>query len=71
MPRSVLSFRYFLQCSMTIKAQINASDKRTECSKNLRKFIQLDDAYWGGVRKETKGRGAKGNHPFIAVVSFK
>jgi hypothetical protein len=56
---------------MTIKAQINASDKRTECSKNLRKFIQLDDAYWGGVRKETKGRGAKGNHPFIAVVSFK
>lgn len=33
-------------------------------------FIQLDDAYWGGVRRGTPGRGAKEKRPFVAAVSL-
>lgn len=42
--------------------------KERDDQKTLEGFIQLDDAYWGGVRKETKGRGAKGKRPFVATV---
>ena len=33
-------------------------------------FVQLDDVYWGGVRRGTHARGAKGKRPFIAAVSI-
>ncbi len=31
-------------------------------------FIQLDDVYWGGVKRGVRGRGAKGKRPFVAAV---
>ena len=27
--------------------------------------IQIDDAYWGGVRRGVRGRGAKGKRPLL------
>jgi len=33
-------------------------------------YVQIDDAYWGGVRRGVRGRGAKGKRPFIAAVSI-
>lgn len=36
----------------------------------LERFVQLDDAYWGGVRRGSKGREAKGQRPFVAAVSM-
>ncbi|EGQ9107936.1 IS1595 family transposase [Vibrio parahaemolyticus] len=33
-------------------------------------YIQLDDAYWGGVRRGSKGRQAKGKQPFVAAVAL-
>ena len=33
-------------------------------------YVQIDDAYWVGVRRGVRGRGAKGKRPFIAAVSI-
>lgn len=33
-------------------------------------YIQLDDAYWGGVKRGVRGRGAKGKSAFVAAVSM-
>ena len=33
-------------------------------------FIQLDDAYWGGVKKGKRGRGARNKSPFVAAVDM-
>ena len=33
-------------------------------------YVQIDDAYWGCVRRGVRGRGAKGKRPFIAAVSI-
>ena len=33
-------------------------------------FIQLDDAYWGGVKKGKRGRGARNKSPFVAAVAM-
>ena len=33
-------------------------------------FIQLDDAYWGGVKKGKRGRGAGNKSPFVAAVAL-
>ncbi len=41
--------------------------KERNDQKPLEGFIQIDNAYWGGVRKGTKGRGVKGKRPFVAV----
>jgi len=44
--------------------------KERDDQKPLEGFIQIDDAYWGGVRKGAKGRGAKGKRPFVVAVSL-
>ena len=44
--------------------------KERDEQKSLEGFIQIDDAYWGSVRKGTKGRGAKGKRPFVAAVAL-
>lgn len=34
-------------------------------------YIQVDDAYWGGKKRDGKrGRGATGKIPFVAAVSI-
>ncbi len=33
-------------------------------------FVQLDDAYWGGVKKGKRGRGAGNKSPFVAAVAL-
>lgn len=33
-------------------------------------YVQIDDAYWGGVRRGIRGRGAKGKRPFVAAVTM-
>ena len=33
-------------------------------------FVQLDDAYWGGVKKGKRGRGAGNKSPFVAAVAM-
>jgi len=36
----------------------------------LENFVELDDVYWGGKKKDGKrGRGATGKTPFLAAVS--
>lgn len=36
----------------------------------LNGYIQFDDVYWGEVQRGTRGRGEKGKHSFVAVVSM-
>ena len=33
-------------------------------------FIQLDDAYWGSVKKRKRGHGAANKSPFVAAVAM-
>ncbi|MCP4253776.1 MAG: IS1595 family transposase [Candidatus Scalindua sp.] len=53
-----------------LKHKLMQAMKERDDRKPLEGFIQIDDAYWGGVRKGTKGRGAKGKRPFVAAVSL-
>ncbi len=46
---------------MTVMAERNKAYK-------LKGAVQVDDAYLGGERRGTPGRGAKGKIPFIAAV---
>lgn len=40
-----------------------------ESARKLSGLVQLDDAYWGGVRRGHKrGRGSRGKTPFVAAV---
>jgi transposase-like protein len=53
-----------------MKHKLMQAMKERDDKKPLAGFIQLDDAYWGGVRRGSKGRQAQGKSPFVAAVSL-
>ena len=53
-----------------VKHKLMQAMKEFDDRTPLKDFIQLDDAYWGGVHRGTRGRGAKGKRPFVAAVSM-
>lgn len=53
-----------------MKHKLMQAMKERDDKKPLDGFIQLDDAYWGGVRRGSKGRQAEGKRPFVAAVSL-
>ncbi len=56
--------------ALLMKHKIQQTMKERDDSKPLTDFIQLDDAYWGGKKRDGKrGRGATGKIPFVAAVS--
>jgi transposase-like protein len=56
--------------ALLMKHKIQQVMKEFDDVKQLTSFIQLDDAYWGGKRRDgIRGRGATGKTPFIAAVS--
>lgn len=52
-----------------VKHKLMQTMKEFDDKTPLEYFIQLDDAYWGGVHPVTGGRGAKGKRRFVAAVS--
>ena len=53
-----------------IKHKIMEAMSRQEAARQLRGFVEVDDAYLGGERNEgIRGRGAPGKQPFIMAVS--
>lgn len=56
--------------ALLMKHKIQQVMKERDDSKPLTQFVQLDDAYWGGKKRDgIRGRGATGKIPFIAAVS--
>lgn len=56
--------------ALLMKHKIQQVMKERDDSKPLTQFIQLDDAYWGGKKRDgIRGRGATGKIPFVAAVS--
>ncbi|WP_299021198.1 IS1595 family transposase [uncultured Photobacterium sp.] len=53
-----------------IKHKLMQAMKEFDDKTPLDGYIQLDDVYWGGVKRGTRGRGAKGKRPFVAAVSM-
>ena len=53
-----------------IKHKLMQAMKERDDETPLSGYIQLDDVYWGGVPRGTRGRGAKGKRPFVAAVSM-
>ena len=52
-----------------MKHKIQQVMKERDDSQPLSSFIQVDDAYWGGKKRDgIRGRGATGKIPFIAAV---
>ena len=63
-----IMYRYPL--NLKKKCRFRAHNVRNNNSKPLTGFIQMDDAYWGGKKRDGKrGRGATGKIPFVAAVS--
>jgi len=58
--------------ALLIKHKIQQVMKERDDSKPLdAAYIQVDDAYWGGKKRDGKrGRGATGKIPFVAAVSI-
>jgi len=58
--------------ALLIKHKIQQVMKERDDSKPLdAAYIQVDDAYWGGKKRNGKrGRGATGKIPFVAAVSI-
>ena len=58
--------------ALLIKHKIQQVMKVRDDSKLLEAaYIQIDDAYWGGMKRNGKrGRGATGKIPFVAAVSL-
>lgn len=52
------------------KHKLMQAMKERDDESPLTGYIQLDDAYWGGVKRGKRGRGAKGKRPFVAAVSM-
>ncbi|MFV8422271.1 IS1595 family transposase [Vibrio parahaemolyticus] len=44
--------------------------KEQDDRRPLEGYIQLDDVYWGGRRRGSKGREAKGKRPFVAALAL-
>lgn len=56
--------------ALLMKHKVQQTMKERDDSKPLTGFVQLDDAYWGGKKRDGKrGRGATGKIPFVAAVS--
>jgi transposase-like protein len=56
--------------ALLMKHKIQQVMKNRDDSKPLGEYIQLDDAYWGGKKRDgVRGRGATGKIPFVAAVS--
>jgi len=56
--------------ALMIKHKIQQVMKERDDSKPLTHYIQIDDAYWGGKKRDgIRGRGATGKIPFVAAVS--
>ena len=53
-----------------MKHKLMQAMKERDDQQPLDGYIQLDDAYWGGVRRGSKGRQAKGKKPFVAAVAL-
>ena len=53
-----------------MKHKLMQAMKERDDETPLSGYIQLDDVYWGGVQRGTRGRGAKGKRPFVAAVSM-
>ena len=53
-----------------LKHKLMQAMKERDDKKPLEGFVQLDDVYWGGVRRGSKGREAKGKRPFVAAVAM-
>jgi len=53
-----------------VKHKLMQAMKERDDKQPLEGFIQLDDVYWGGVRRGSKGRQAKGKRPFVAAVAL-
>lgn len=53
-----------------LKHKLMQAMKERDDEAPLSGIIQLDDAYWGGVRTGKVGRGAAGKRPFVAAVSL-
>lgn len=53
----------------SLKHKLMQAMKERDDSQPLQGLVQIDDAYWGGVRHGGKsGRGAEGKTPFLAAV---
>jgi len=53
-----------------IKHKIMEAMSRQDAARQLRGFVEIDDAYLGGERNDgIRGRGASGKQPFIIAVS--
>ena len=56
--------------ALLMKHKLQQVMKERDDSKPLTHFIQIDDAYWGGKKRDgIRGRGATGKIPFVAAVS--
>jgi transposase-like protein len=56
--------------ALLMKHKIQQAMKERDDSKPLENIVQVDDAYWGGKKRDGKrGRGATGKIPFVAAVS--
>jgi transposase-like protein len=57
--------------ALRMKHKIQQTMKERDDARPLSGEIQLDDAYWGGKKRDGKrGRGASGKTPLVAAVSF-
>lgn len=53
-----------------VKQKLMQAMKERDDESPLDGYGQIDDAYWGGVQRGIRGRGAKGKRPFVAAVSM-
>ena len=53
----------------TLKHKLAQVMMERNAAKRLRGDVQMDDAYIGGIRSGTSGRGAAGKTPFVAAIS--
>jgi transposase-like protein len=56
--------------ALRMKHKLQQAMKERDDSKPLNGLILMDDAYWGGKKKDgMRGRGASGKMPFVAALS--
>jgi len=53
-----------------LKHKLMQAMKERDDESPLGGYVQMDDVYWGGVKRGVRGRGAKGKRPFVAAVSM-
>jgi len=57
--------------ALRMKHKLQQTMKERDDSKPLTGLILMDDAYWGGKKKDGKrGRGASGKMPFVAALEI-